>query len=35
MEEVMATSKSRIDQVLNDEQRKKFSRLMNDLKQVK
>jgi len=32
MEEVMATSKSRIDQVLNEEQRKKFSRIMNDLK---
>lgn len=32
MEEVMATSKSRIDQVLNQEQRKKFSRIMNDLK---
>ena len=33
MEEVMATSKSRIDQVLNEEQRKKFSRIMNELKQ--
>ena len=33
MEEVMATSKSRIDQVLNDEQRKKFSRIMTDLKE--
>jgi hypothetical protein len=33
MEEVMATSKSRIDQVLNEEQRKKFSRIMNDLKE--
>jgi uncharacterized membrane protein len=32
MEEVMATSKSRIDQVLNEEQRKKFARIMNDLK---
>jgi uncharacterized membrane protein len=32
MEEVMATSKSRIDQVLNEEQRKKFSRIMTDLK---
>ncbi len=35
MEEVVATSKSRIDQVLNEEQRKKFSRMMNDLKQVR
>jgi len=33
MEEVMSTSKSRIDQVLNEEQRKKFSRIMNELKQ--
>lgn len=33
MEEVMATSKSRIDQVLDEEQRKKFSRMMNDLKE--
>ena len=33
MEEVMATSKSRIDQVLNDEQRKRFSRIMIDLKE--
>lgn len=33
MEEVMATSKSRIDQVLNEEQRKKFSRIMNELKE--
>ena len=32
IEEVMAHSKSRIDQVLNEEQRKKFSRIMNDLK---
>lgn len=32
MEEVMSTSKSRIDQVLNEEQRKKFSRIMTDLK---
>ena len=32
MEEVMATSKSRIDQVLNEDQRKKFSRIMTDLK---
>lgn len=33
MEEVMATSKSRIDQLLNEEQRRKFSRIMNELKQ--
>lgn len=33
MEEVMATSKSRIDQVLDEEQRKKFSRIMADLKE--
>ena len=33
MEEVMATSKSRIDQVLNEDQRKKFSRIMTDLKE--
>jgi len=33
MEEVMASSKSRIDQVLNEEQRKKFSRIMSELKQ--
>lgn len=35
MEEVMSTSKSRIDQVLNEEQRKKFSRIMNELKQAR
>ncbi|MBL8241679.1 MAG: hypothetical protein JNM66_29910 [Bryobacterales bacterium] len=35
MEEVMATSKSRIDQVLSEEQRKKFSRIMNELKQLR
>ena len=29
----MATSKSRIDQVLNEVQRKKFARIMNQLKQ--
>jgi uncharacterized membrane protein len=33
MEEVMSTSKSRIDQVLNDAQRKKFARIMSELKQ--
>ena len=33
MEEVMASSKSRIDQLLNEKQRKKFSRIMNELKQ--
>jgi len=33
MEEVMATSKSRIDQVLTKEQQKKFSRIMSELKQ--
>ncbi|MBI2686084.1 MAG: hypothetical protein HYX27_07200 [Acidobacteria bacterium] len=33
MEDLMATSKSRIDQVLNEEQRKKFSRIMTDLKE--
>lgn len=32
MEEVMSTSKSRIDQVLDEEQRKKFARIMNNLK---
>lgn len=32
MEEVMASSKSRIDQVLDEQQRKKFSRIMNELK---
>jgi uncharacterized membrane protein len=32
MEEVMATSRSRIDQVLTEEQRKKFARIMNELK---
>lgn len=35
MEEVMATSKSRIDQLLNQEQRKKFSRIMSELKQAR
>jgi|SRR6187402_1654162 uncharacterized membrane protein len=35
MEEVMATSKSRIDQVLNEAQRKKFSRIMAELKQAR
>ena len=35
MEEVMAQSKSRIDQLLNEEQRKKFSRIMNELKQAR
>ena len=35
MEEVMATSKTRIDQILNEEQRKKFSRMMNDLRQLR
>jgi uncharacterized membrane protein len=35
MEEVMATSKSRIDQLLNDDQRKKFSRIMSELKQAR
>jgi antitoxin component HigA of HigAB toxin-antitoxin module len=35
MEEVMVTSKSRIDQVLNEEQRQKFSRMMSELKQVR
>jgi Spy/CpxP family protein refolding chaperone len=35
IEEVMATSKSRIDQVLTEEQRKKFSRIMNELKQIR
>jgi uncharacterized membrane protein len=33
MEEVMSTSKSRIDQVLNEGQRKKFARIMSELKQ--
>ena len=33
MEEVMSTSKSRIDQVLNEAQRKKFARIMSELKQ--
>lgn len=33
MEEVMSTSKSRIDQVLNDTQRRKFARIMSELKQ--
>lgn len=32
MEEVMTTSKSRISEVLTEEQRKKFSRIMSDLK---
>jgi uncharacterized membrane protein len=32
IEEVMATSRSRIDQVLTQEQRKKFARIMNELK---
>jgi Spy/CpxP family protein refolding chaperone len=32
IEEVMTTSRSRIDQVLTEEQRKKFSRIMTDLK---
>ena len=32
-EDLMATSKSRIDQVLNEVQRKKFARIMNQLKQ--
>ena len=35
MEEVMAQSKSRIDQVLTEEQRKKFSRIMSELKQAR
>lgn len=35
MEELMATSKSRIDQLLNDVQRKKFSRIMSELKQAR
>jgi uncharacterized membrane protein len=35
MEEVMATSKSRIDQLLNEQQRKKFSRIMSELKQTR
>ncbi len=32
MEELMASSKSQIDKVLNEEQRKKFSRIMSELK---
>lgn len=32
-EDLMATSKSRIDQVLDEVQRKKFARIMNQLKQ--
>lgn len=32
MEETMTFSKSRIDQLLNEEQRKKFARIMSELK---
>lgn len=32
MDEVRATGKSRMDQVLNEEQRKKFSRIMNEFR---
>lgn len=35
MDETMAQSKSRIDEVLNEEQRKKFARIMNELKQAR
>jgi uncharacterized membrane protein len=33
MEDIMTSSKTRIDQVLDEEQRKKFSRIMKELKQ--
>jgi len=35
MEEVMTQSKQQIDTVLNEEQRKKFGRIMNELKERK
>lgn len=33
MEDIMTSSKTRIDQVLDEQQRKKFSRIMKELKQ--